>query len=433
MGATVGNQPVAVNPKNAARFIAAYVANGACYTRSSADGGQTWAVAKKLPMPTGTQPCDGSGVDLGPDGSRVYAAYSYVRKDNTGRVKEVGAVGSFSRDQGVTWSSPVKALRYTDDLDGDGVVEGDFFSLRLATPLRVAAAEWVYLAANVFRGYYGEIVFTRSADRAQTWSPREALDAYDGNFVFDYPPASVAGGPGGEVLVAWGSVGDVGSPAVKVVRSGDYGGHFADEVVAVPNAAATATAAAFGVGGVAHIVYQQCNSTSDCDTSRIRYVYSSKAPYTSWSSPVTLNNDSGHQHYNPALGVSACGSDTSVLHVVWTYNRLGPDNYNVYYTRKVAQPGRPWSPNLRISGTSLADGFRLDPGIAAGADNAVALWGASEPRLGQSHRAGRRLSIARVCRRPGDNAGRLALAVDPPPRSRLSRRRPSASAPARRS
>ena len=77
----------------------------------------------------------------------------------------------------------MKALRYTDDLDGDGVVEGDFFSLRLAAPLRVAAAEWVYLAANVFRGYYGEIVFTRSADRAQTWSPREALDAYDGNFV----------------------------------------------------------------------------------------------------------------------------------------------------------------------------------------------------------------------------------------------------------
>jgi|SRR6266511_1815308 len=78
----------------------------------------------------------------------------------------------------------------------------------------------------------------------------------------------------------------------------------------------------------------------------------------------------------PPWSVSVCGSDTSVLHVVWTDNRLGPDKFNVYYTRKVARPSQPWSPNLRISGTSLADGRRLHPGIAAGADNAVALWGA---------------------------------------------------------
>jgi hypothetical protein len=141
-------------------------------------------------------------------------------------------------------------------------------------------------------------------------------------------------------------------------------------------AAATYTAAAFGVGGVAHIVYEQDKSNDEIGNAKIRYVYSSKAPYTSWSSPVTLNDDSGHRHLNPALSVSACGSDTSVLHVVWTDNRLGPDKYNVYYTRKLARPSQPWSPNLRISGTSLVDGFRLYPGIAAGAGNAVALWGA---------------------------------------------------------
>jgi hypothetical protein len=149
------------------------------------------------------------------------------------------------------------------------------------------------------------------------------------------------------------------------------------QLIAVPNTFGK-TAVAIGAGGTAHIVY-----TVDSGPSPIGsyYVYSTKAPYTKWSAPVALNDDSSASNYSfPALSVSACGSGTSVLHAVWMDNRVASEKYNVYYTRKVAKPGEPWSPNLRLSGTFgtfVAPGYDLTAASAAGVVTAVALWGRS--------------------------------------------------------
>jgi hypothetical protein len=377
-GATVGNQPVAVNPKNAARFAAAYVENGVCYVRTTANGGKTWATANRLPMPAGTQSCDVPALAWAPDGSRVYAAYSYERKDNAGLIVESGAVVSLSKDHGNNWSSPVKALRYTDT-QGLDQVYASFETLRLATPLREANANWVYLVADVSRYRPGEIVFTRSADRTRTWSARELLGSY--SFTFDFKSGlSIAGGPKGEVLVGWGFGSVFEPPALEVVQSGNHGATFADAVIAAPNAAAYHTAAVFSTDGTAHIAYDQCKSSDDCTTERVRYMYSSRAPYTSWSSPMTLNDDSGDRQVHPALSVSTCGRGTAVLHAVWIDNRLGQDKYNVYYRRKVVRPDQPWSPSLRVSEAPVAENFQFVLGLGAGADTAVALWGAGKFR-----------------------------------------------------
>ena len=78
---TVGNQAVAVNPKNANVFVAAYANQGTCWTRASTDGGKTWAAPKKLLAVPGKKHCgplEGEpSVLWSPDGSRVYVAYGY--------------------------------------------------------------------------------------------------------------------------------------------------------------------------------------------------------------------------------------------------------------------------------------------------------------------------------------------------------------------
>ncbi len=363
--ATIGRQPVAVNPKNPNVFVAAFTAQGACWVRTSTNGGQTWAAARKLPMPEGKKNCDTPAVTWTPDGSGIYAAYSYLLGDPFDS-QEAGAIVSSSNDKGLTWSSPKIALHYPYEYFR-------IISLQLSTPLRPSDPKWVYLLSDLRHYDSGHAEFTRSADGGRTWSSGQRLTGYDDTSGNVNCP-SVAGGLGGEVLVAWGEDlydwdGNLLFKNVFFRRSADYGNSFSADMVAVPDTTGD-TAVAFGSGGTAHLVYL------DGYNGKPSYVYSTKAPYTAWSKPVALSDDtSASGYYSPALSVSACGSNTSVLHAIWMDDRLGTDKLNLFYTRKVAKTGEMWSPNLRISGTVMSPDYWLGAGIAAGVGSAVSVWG----------------------------------------------------------
>lgn len=391
-GLVGGQSAIAVNPKNASVFVATYANQGACWVRVSTNAGRTWAAAKKLPM-SGKPNCDTPAVTWAPDGSRVYAAYSYriTYKDKWGQLwtKETGALLSSSTDAGATWSAPRMAAKYTSEYD---VLLG----LKLATPLSASDSRWLYLLINGFADDDDWFVFTRSGDRGQTWATPTFLAATN-NWTGVTTP-SMAGGLGGEVLVTWGysTCPDFICPPdeIQVNRSSNYGASFRwnfsnyhERIVAVPGAYGY-TSVAFGAGGVAHIVYtaDSWQSSPGADPGTY-YVFSNKAPYTTWSAPIALHdNMSADNFYSPALTVSACGSGTSVLHAGWLDDRASPGKFNVFYTRKVARTGELWSTTLRVSGTSplYFDYPVFSPSLAAGLGTAIGVWGQdwefNEPR-----------------------------------------------------
>lgn len=366
------NPSVAVSPKNPNVFVAAYANQGLCWVRTSSNAGQTWTIAKRLPMLGGKLNCDTTALFWAPDGSRVYAAYSYLIEGSY-TSQEAGAFVSFSNDKGLTWSSPKIAVRYPYE-------SYSVISLRLSTPLRASDAKWVYLLSETATPVSLHTYFTRSADQGQTWRPAE-VDIVASYFTSTSP--SIAGGLGGQILVAWGEYhydydGNLLDRQIFVKHSNNYGATFSADITAVPDTYGDA-AVAFGSGGTAHLFYTREWYGDEVYNGKPSYIYSTKAPYTAWSQPVVLSDDiSASSYRTPALTVSACGSGASVLHAVWLDDRAGFENYSVYYTRKVAKTGEDWSPNLRVSGTLPvgSTGYPLlAPAIAAGMGTAVGLWG----------------------------------------------------------
>jgi hypothetical protein len=94
--------------------------------------------------------------------------------------------------------------------------------------------------------------------------------------------------------------------------------------------------------------------------------------------PVTLSDEPAPNYLSPALFVNACGSNASVLQVVWPDDRIQWYRYNVYYTRKVAKTGETWSSNLRVFGRELQP--PASAAIAAGSGTALGVWGISNDR-----------------------------------------------------
>lgn len=372
----VGNQGVAVNPKNGNLVSvtygsrAFYSLQASCWVRTSTNAGQTWGTPKKLPMPAGTPYCDRSALTWAPDGSRVYAAYSYWNRDGNG----AGVAISSSTDRGVTWSPPKVIVDFTDAVGA---------SVQLATPLTASDARWIYILIGETTDFYhtANRYFARSGDSGQTWTVPGIMLGWNGTEGPAEATFGFAGGPGGEILITYGYI-ICDSPSclnvahdVRVSHSSDRGSTFQENIVAIPNAVGE-TAAAFGAGGTAHIIYTPWYE--DNPAFGPYYVYSTKAPYTKWSKPTALNAKSPALYVAyPALTVSTCGS-ASVLHAVW--HGVQSQKHDVFYKRKIAVTGEEWSPKLPLSGSAVQGGFR--PSIAAGMGSAVALWGqyAKDPK-----------------------------------------------------
>jgi hypothetical protein len=117
-------------------------------------------------------------------------------------------------------------------------------------------------------------------------------------------------------------------------------------------------------GGSAHIVYTHdpVAGSANEEDGDIRYVTSSGSPYTSWSSPVTVNDDGMVRAQGYAALDVQYGGQASVLNAMWEDHRLSPTvpiafpnssnlYYDQFYSRKI--PGVPgWMENLRVSDVS---------------------------------------------------------------------------------
>lgn len=383
---------IAANPKKPNMLVVAGTTCSSsgcrCVVYRSHDAGRTWSQPVTLPQPhvQTTSSCNGVDVAYAPNGKRVYAAYSdnYSEEGHYGGSIVVNSsediVVSSSEDNGATWRRPVIALK--GDLENYS-----YATPRIATPLDEIESRWIYVTG--LRAYHnpsGSFDFTRSADAGATWSTPKDLGGWTSMSEIDMVRGNVAGGKAGEVLVAGGGIyGPYLEAAVLVARSHNHWVSFDPEVAAATEYPTSAPDVKIGHKGAAHIVYARWESG---DSGDIRYIWSPGPPYTTWSEPVTVNDDGARRSQaGPSLATQRCGAFT-VLHLVWEDPRLRPmaDCFNdgfardcywdVFYARKVAKSGAGWSKNVRVSGKSSLTGGdgALSPDVAASQGRAFAVW-----------------------------------------------------------
>lgn len=382
------------------RLVAGFQAEGDlpddCMLRRSDDGGETWRTLSPLPRPAwlNTEECQSPLAMYARGGGRLHVAYTLGRAYSESR----NVLFTTSEDGGMTWRTPRVVLRanrrYATQLLG------------IATPLRQRDATRVYiLMSKVFgtaTGSLTEILFTGSADRGRTWSTPIVVAEAD-----ERPPVyatisgpRIVGGPGGEVLVAWYS--DLaGQRQIEVRRSGDYGATFGPAITAlqahVPNWG-EGPEVRIGPAGIAHLVFR------GFDPGGIGYIWS-RPPYDTWSTPVPVNDGpAGSTVEEPSIAIQPCGT-TSILHAIWSDSRETPPGndeehrvWNLYYARKIALPGEPWSASLRVSDVSSPGYGPSVNAIAATRDGAFAVWWQVPPQqIGREDALGSPISAGVSC------------------------------------
>jgi hypothetical protein len=223
------------------------------------------------------------------------------------------------------------------------------------------------------------------------------------------PPA---GGKKGDVLVAWYHSGfDGGSFQIRTRYSADFGASFGPLVAAVTGASETpfwkgpfacydrwwfsmAPDVELGPSGTGHLAYTHdpVPGSETPEDGDIRYATSRGAPYTSWSAPVTVNDD----RTASAQGVRRVGSEGGGLRPVsqaacglggspppprsGTESQclFGTDLENLEYDIfSSTQQGERWSPNVRVTDrSSLSDfsftGDYID--LTAATGSPFAIW-----------------------------------------------------------
>lgn len=371
------NEPTAVaNPKDKKKLVAGshrYPVAGQtrCVAYSSANNGATWTGGILLPQLSGE--CSDPVMAYAPDGSRVYAAYMDINGANW------DILVSHSDDNGATWSPPVIAL------DGDSatfIYDKPWIDTH---ELDASQSNWVYVTATQFSiiGTPDPIAFARSGNKGASFSVAPTL--FDSAlFPVVVQGSHPAGGPGGDVIVAWYNSDTDGWLAggfkVQASRSSDHGASFGPIVTAAtdsfelsywlgPNAfyhrwwGGMFPSVKIDAKGTAHIVYTHSPvdqntgaGFSSNESGDIRYVTETSG---TWSSPLTISDDTtGVAQGYPALRVG----NGDQLHAAWEDHRLSPvvptvfpNSSNLYYDNFYSRmvPGAAgWTTNFRVSDTS---------------------------------------------------------------------------------
>ncbi|TMQ54573.1 MAG: exo-alpha-sialidase [Candidatus Eisenbacteria bacterium] len=378
-----------------------------CEARHSSDGGMSWSAPVTMPQLTPTSQCSDPVLAWSPDGSTVYYAYMDIKFFTGPPFFDFDIIVSRSTDDGATWSAPVVAL---DGLAGVFIYDKPWIGMA------DDAANFVYVTATRFDQTgvgFCQIAFTRSTDAGASYAAPTTLDMSTAGCGVGPSPivqgSRPSGGKNGNVLVAWYNSGTdgwlTGSFQIRTRHSADNGATFDPIVIA----ATDAFEAPFFLGpnicyerwwpvmfpdveidasGSAHVGYTH-DPTADHWTAEegdIRYVTSTGAPYTSWSAPITVNDDGTVS----AQGFLALDTQTEQtgqsarLHATWLDHRLSASSgaasqcpftvdvnnllYDIFYSTK--PPGEGWSANNRVTdASSRSDFFFLGDYIDLSTDN----------------------------------------------------------------
>lgn len=401
---------VVVNPKNKSNLVAGSHFSGEpapfenrCVAYNSFDGGRTWSAPILMPHLDPLSFASDPVLAFAPDGKRVYYAYMDIKGivdfGNFTFTEDLDIVVSFSDDGGVTWQGPIVAL------NGAPTVY-DLFTFDILVAGFIYDKPWigthaligdkrntaVYVTASRFDNFAPfevNIAFTRSlaSGKAGSWSPAKILDSSNGDPVIVVQGSRPTGGKNGDVLVAWYHSGTdgwlEGSFEIRTRYSPDYGKTWQS----IRTAVVDNFEAPFFLGpdafyhrwwlvmfpdveidqaGKAHIAYTHDPAENPIpgisDTAEdgdIRYITSKTKPYSSWSTPRTLNND-GLVRAQGMVALEARGDEKNV-HFIWNDHRSYPEVitdfpfssnlfYDIFYTTigKSGNNVKP-APNRRIT------------------------------------------------------------------------------------
>ena len=354
-----------------------------CVAYVSSDGGATWSSGVTMGYLYGwggDNFCSDPVVAYSPDGKRVYMAYldsesySFVDDDGEGISCSNYWEGTFvqlvySDDNGSNWWGLDRPLTgdptyiwdcqdyETGEEWGDSHYGFDYDKPWLATSsFDPSQSNYVYLTATW--GFGDGIVFTRSADRGETFDAPKVLEtgyAPNTNSSGAVQGSRPVSGVGPGVLVAWYSSGNddwTGGFQIHTAYSPDNGATFNPVVVAVRDQyklpywlgsngmwwTGMFPSIAMDGNNKLHIAYA-ASPTPDWSSSEagdIRYLSSSRAPYRNYTMPITVNQD----HLLTAQGFPAIAVEKQgTVHLTWEDHRMSPnlDNslYGIYYARKV--------------------------------------------------------------------------------------------------
>ncbi len=378
------NEPtVAANPKKkkllvaGAHFITDMVR---CEARHSSDGGRSWSAPVLMPQLTGTSQCSDPVLAYSPDGRRVFYAYMDI-KDFPAADYDI--VVSYSSDDGASWIGPFIAL--------DGAADAFLYD-KPWIGTSDDASKYVYVTATRF-DLTGDgdchIAFARSTDGGTAFGGPQTLDHSTGGCGVDASPvvqgSRPAGGKHGNVLVAWYNSGTDGwlngSFNIRTRHSSDFGATFGPVVDAVTDASeapfwegpfacyarwwlSMGPSVAIDAAGGAHIGYTHdpVPGSETAEDGDVRYATSSGAPYTTWSRPITINDDGTAS----AQGFVALDVKSGKPQATWIDTRLptsgapecNGDVENLFYdVFSSTHQGHGWSSNVRVSGKSSRADF----------------------------------------------------------------------------
>lgn len=368
------NGGVAFSPADPRRLAVALDSDPECSVRASADGGKTWGQPVPLPRLAGTSCGSRYGrpvVAYATNGRLLYAAHRYRTFDPT---YTTGVAVSVSADHGATWSAPKSVFERPEEYDDIGVCD---LHLVVAPDGPRVSVFTLFCGYATFRTYLMSTV-----DQGKNWSvPKKITENFKEEFDGDWTHFSWAVGRGGVILVArafWGGLGT----AIFVGKSTDLGTTFAYNIADSDGSLwLDEPDIKIGAAGTAHLVYPKGDG--------IFYKFS-LPPYTTWSANAVRLDGQNPQGspVEPRLAAGACGG-SSVLHVTWV-ERLNGTKGGVFYTRKVARPGHPWSEPLSVGAFAQAEEWYdfVESALAAAGPRAFSAFTGSSPQ-GSSVRGSR--------------------------------------------